>query len=77
MNPLQQAILRTYKKLDYPFNPISLRDTLDIKPSILRRNAGYLAQKGFLKQEGFRTQVNGLVPLYRITERGRKALDHP
>jgi len=40
----------------------------------LRRNVPHLVQQGFLEPQGYQTRINRMLPLYRITEKGRKTI---
>ena len=73
MNPLQRKLLAYFKDKTYPLNPLLLCETLGEEPYIVRRNVFYLVQHGFLEHHGYQTRINRMLPLYRITEKGRKA----
>lgn len=70
MNGFQRQLLDYFKEASYPLNPLSLCDLVGEEPYIVRRNVFYLVQQGFLEHKGYLTQINGLRPLYQITEKG-------
>ncbi|MBD3254055.1 MAG: hypothetical protein GF383_03140 [Candidatus Lokiarchaeota archaeon] len=74
MNPLQKKLLQFFKEKDYAINPLLVCEPLGQDPFIVRRNVMSLVQQGFLEHKGYLTRVNRLLPLYQITDHGKKRL---